>query len=164
MVGGKSCFNLLGEENAEMLFHPQAWFLSQARRTGLCPWGHLLTFLRSRRSPGDPLSLHLSRGRRGKQGRTESGRGGPTARGRPGAAVLTAGFSGPSCPFVWNLPSVAPCSSGRAGRQGQRLRQLPLSLAVGRALALPGESLSCKARGPGYFESISAVTFKSRCF
>ena len=44
----------------------------EARRTGLCPWGHLLTFLRDRRSPGDPLSLHLSRGHRGKQGRTES--------------------------------------------------------------------------------------------
>ena len=31
------------------------------------------------------------------------------ARGQPGA-VLTADFSGPRHPVVWNLPYVAPCS------------------------------------------------------
>ena len=44
-------------------------------------------------------------------------------------------------PLPGTFPLLLLVPSGRAGRQGQRLRGLQVSLAVGRVLAVPGESL-----------------------
>lgn len=55
----------------------------------------------------------------------------------PGA-VLTADFSGPRCPLPGTFHLLL-LASGRAGREGQWLRGLHVSLAAGRVLAMPGE-------------------------
>ena len=63
-MSGEETSNLssLREENASVLFHPQAWFLSQAGRTGLHLGGQPLTSVWGAGClPGDTLSLHLRR-------------------------------------------------------------------------------------------------------
>lgn len=114
-----------------MLFHPQAWFLLQAGRTSLYPWGHPPTFLYGRRSEESWQSVHPH------PVEDEAGRwpeASPELFSQLTFLVLGIPLSG-----TFHMLLLAP--SGRAGREGQWRRGLHVSLAAGRVLAMPGESL-----------------------
>ena len=92
-----------------------------------------------------PFCVAGGQGRTGSRGVcASSARGGRGGR-RPEASPellfsqLTSLVLGVPLPGTFPLLLLVP--SGRAGRQGQRLRGLQVSLAVGRVLAVPGESL-----------------------